>query len=244
MGRPRKNETENNTATEIEAVVPQAKEENKETVAEAKTSEQTVQAVESEATSAASAPGAIDVEALLARIKELEAQVAANKQGGQSADGVVQMEYIDCVSDQNELDLGDYGYIRGSTGSIDVPRKDFGGRFMTPLVRWLLDTRRLIVLDGLTADERKRYNVDYKDGEVMDTQAFDRLLDMDLDRLTSIFERLCTDHKWFFARRFITAYDKGDNRVSRSKVERLNEISKTDAPNGMFRPVLEGMNKL
>ena len=79
----------------------------------------------------------------------------------------------------------------------------------------------------------------------MDTQAFDRLLDMSQEKLVSIFERLCDDHRWFVARRFITAFEKGDNRISREKVEVLNNMSKTETfPEGMFAPVLKGMNKI
>lgn len=238
MARPRKNTVDNETelgTVEMQESVDTATE----SAVEPTTS---VESAEQEAQSMSKKSSEVNIEALMAHVKELEAQVAASKD---SNSPVVQLEYIDCVSDQNELDLGDYGYIRGSTGSIDVPKKEFGGRFMTPLARWLLDTRRLVVLNGLTSNERKRYGVDYKEGEVMDTQAFDRLLDMSQEKLVSIFERLCDDHRWFVARRFITAFEKGDNRVSREKVEVLNNMSKTETfPEGMFAPVLKGMNKI
>lgn len=238
MARPRKNPVDNETelgTVEMQDGVDTAAESTVEPTGEAGNTEQEVQDTTKNQSE-------VNIEALMAHVKELEAQIATSKE---SNSPVVQLEYIDCVSDQNELDLGDYGYIRGSTGSVDVPKKEFGGRFMTPLARWLLDTRRLVVLNGLTSDERKRYGVDYKEGEVMDTQAFDRLLDMSQEKLVSIFERLCDDHRWFVARRFITAFEKGDNRISREKVEVLNNMSKTETfPEGMFAPVLKGMNKI
>ena len=60
---------------------------------------------------------------------------------------------------------------------------------------------------------------------------------------TTLFGKLCPEHRQFAATRFITAYEKGDNRISREKVEPLNDISKETDPKGMFRPVLDGMNR-
>ena len=78
-------------------------------------------------------------------------------------------------------------------------------------------------------------------------QMFDRLLDMPLDRLKEIFTKLCPEHRQVVATRFISAYQKGDNRISREKVEPLNDLSKVPGKaedKGMFYPILAGMNKL
>lgn len=246
MARPRKNPAENEVELETAAMqesVDVATETIPESASEP-TSESTAQdeIVEQKEETPHANTKDVNVELLLKKMAEMERQLNESKM---VKDDVVHLLYIDSVSDDNELNLGEFGYIRGSSGSLDVSRKDFGSRFMSPLVRWLLNTRRLIVLDGLTADERKRYGVDYKDGEVLDMQAFDRLLDMNAEQACSIFDRLCVDHKWFAARRFITAFERGDNRVSREKVEALNALSKSDSiPKGMFAPVLEGMNKI
>ena len=113
---------------------------------------------------------------------------------------------------------------------------------MTPFVQKLLKKRRLIVLDGLTEEERKRYGVLYNEGEIMDTQMMDKLLDIPVDKLTTIFENLCPEHRQFVATRFITAFEKGDNRISRGKVEPLQAISKTNDSEGLFTPILQKMN--
>ena len=189
-------------------------------------------------------------EMLARQLAEVQRQIAEMQKGAGATvvmaapEEQVELTYIASVSPNNVLSLGDYGTLNGVGGCFNVPHKDFAGKFMTPEVRGLLNQRRLIVLNGLTADERRRYNVDYKDGELLDMQMFDRLLDMPLDRVKEIFTKLCVEHKQMVATRFISAYQKGDNRISREKVETLNDLSKAIDPKGMFRPILEGMNKV
>lgn len=182
-----------------------------------------------------------ELEALRRRVAELE---AAARQRPSVADGVVELTFLASVSPNNVCSLGDYGSLNGVGGYIEIPRKEFGGKFMTPVVRSLLKDRSLIVCSGLSEEERKRYGVDYREGELLDMSAFDRLLDMPLAELTKLFMKLCPEHKEFAATRFITAYEKGDNRVSREKVEPLNELSKSVNEKGLFRPILDGMNKV
>lgn len=155
----------------------------------------------------------------------------------------VKVTYISNVSPNNILDLGEFGQMTGVGWVIEVPRKDFGGKFMTPFVQKLIAKRRLIVLDGLNDDERIRYNVAYKPGEVMDIQMFDKLIGMDVEKLKNIFKNLCAEHQQFVATRFITAYERGDNRISRDVIEPLQALSKENYPNGLFNPILEKMNK-
>lgn len=189
---------------------------------------------------------------LMERLAKMQAEIESMKQNGGKVvmakpEETVELTYIAAVSPNNVLSLGDYGVLNGVGGFIEVPRKEFGGKFLTPEVRGLLNARRLIVLNGLTEDERKRYSVDYKEGELLDMQMFDRLLDMPLDRLKEIFTKLCPEHRQVVATRFISAYQKGDNRISREKVEPLNDLSKVPGKaedKGMFYPILAGMNKL
>lgn len=189
---------------------------------------------------------------LMERLAKMQAEIESMKQNGGKVvmakpEETVELTYISAVSPNNVLSLGDYGVLNGVGGYIEVPRKEFGGKFLTPEVRGLLNARRLIVLNGLTEDERKRYSVDYKEGELLDMQMFDRLLDMPLDRLKEIFTKLCPEHRQVVATRFISAYQKGDNRISREKVEPLNDLSKVPGKaedKGMFYPILAGMNKL
>ena len=187
------------------------------------------------------------IAALQEQIAELQAQLA-EKNAAPSVvlakqEETVKLTYVATVSDNNVLNLGDIGQMPGVGWVIAIPRSQFGGKFMTAFVQKLMKKRRLIVLDGLTAEERVRYGVDYKEGEVMDVQMFDKLLDMDVEKLLHIFENLCPEHQQFVATRFISAYEKGDNRIGRGLIEPLQTISKKKNPNGLFTPILEKMNK-
>ena len=181
-----------------------------------------------------------ELETLRRRVAELE---AAARQKPVQSDGVVELTFLASVSPNNVCALGEYGSLNGVGGFIEVPRKEFGGKFMTPVVRSLLRDRSLIVCSGLSAEERRRYGVEYREGELLDMDAFDRLLDMPPDALATLFRKLCPEHRSFAATRFITAYEKADNRISREKIEPLNDISKETGAKGLFRPILEGMNK-
>lgn len=155
----------------------------------------------------------------------------------ESTSEVVTVMFIAEVSDKNTLELPGYGSMRPGS-YLEIPKMEFGGKFMSTLARKLIDKRHLIVVSGLNEDERIRWNCDYKEGEVLSEKAFDKMLDYDMERLTEMFTRLCPEHQRFVARRFITAKENGDNRVSLDKAKALNEISKKNDPEGMLKPVI------
>ena len=142
------------------------------------------------------------------------------------------------VSPENVFVIPGYGSLRPNS-YLDVPKREFGGKFMTPLVRKLIHKRHLIVLNGLTEDERKRYDCDYKEGEVLSEKAFDHLLDYEPQELGEIFKRLCPEHKKFVCRRMITAFENNDWRLNVEKVKTINDISKSDDPEGMLKPLMK-----
>lgn len=188
-------------------------------------------------------------QALTEQLKEMQKQLSALQQAAPPSvvaahpEEMVELTYLAPVSPNNVLSLGDYGTLNGIGGFIEVPRKEFGGKFLTPTVRGLLESRRLLVCSGLTQEERRRYHVDYREGELLDMEAFDRLLDMELTPLKQLFSALCPEHQHFTAVRFISAFEKGDNRVSWEKVTALNELSRAADPNGMFRPIVEKLGQ-
>lgn len=163
---------------------------------------------------------------------------AKDDRPARGTDDMVTVAYLAEVSPESELVLPGYGSLRPQ-GYIEVPKKEFGNKFMTTLVRKLIAKRHLIVMDGLTKDERRRWDCDYKEGEVLSEQAFDHMLDYPTPKLAEIFEKLCPEHQRFVARRMITAKEKGDNRISVEKTRRINELSKKNDPDGMLKPVLE-----
>jgi len=137
---------------------------------------------------------------------------------------------------------GMYGQVTGKTGYVTVPKSEWS-RFLTEQVRYLLDSRKLIVLSGLDDDEREMYGVNYREGELLDQRAFTKLLDLGRD-LIAIFPRLCRSHQEMIASRFLSAYQKGDYRANdRELIVALNELSKRGG-RGMFAPIIREMNAL
>lgn len=164
----------------------------------------------------------------------------------------VTLLFLDEVSEDNTIDFGAFGVINTVGGMLTVPKKDFFGAFMTPVVRQMLKRRELLVADGLSGEEKARCGCAYDLGEVLDRRTFDRLLDLDLEDLVRVFKALCVPHRELVAVRFASAYERGDNRVARTKVEALNQLSKGDyagegyskeAKRGAFWGILERMNQ-
>ena len=158
-----------------------------------------------------------------------------------AAEETVTVGYLAAVSNKSVLELPGYGTLRPG-GYIEVPKREFGNKFMSNLVRKRIDNRHLIVMSGLTQEERRRWNCDYRAGEVLDERTFDRLLELPTPELAAIFEKLCPEHQRFVACRMITAKEKGDNRISMEKARRINELSKASDPAGMLKPVLEAFS--
>ena len=180
-----------------------------------------------------------EVAALMARVKELEAALAnAQPTTIKVAEETVTVAYMAEVAPTSTLDLKEYGTLRPGS-YIEVPKKEFGNKFMTNLVRKLIEKRHLLVLNGLDEDERERWGCNYKAGEILDQRTFDKMLDLSTEKLAEVFEKLCPEHQRFVATRMITAKEKGDNRMSAEKAKRINELSKKNDPEGMLKPVME-----
>lgn len=153
---------------------------------------------------------------------------------------MVTLLYMGAVAEDSTVPLGKLGEIIGRGGTRDIPKKEFLQN-ITPAISNRLKDRRLIVLDGLTDEERERYSVNYKDGELLSSNIYHKLLSMGETEVINIFKKACFRHKQLIADLYIDAYMKGDNRVNQPFMQKLNEISKTDDKNGMFRPILKDM---
>ena len=185
----------------------------------------------------------------LAKAQTNVVKVSAEKEFGR-------MLYLDDCSNDNELFFGPnrkFGSITGPVGYINVAKDDWLGEFRDNLVQSLLKSRKLIVLDGLTDEERKLHDVEYQDGEVMDEKLFRSLLDH-IKELPEIYKKLCPAMKQIVATQFQTAYDANDPRVIRNReiVVQLNKISKKDFAGasendprreGLFVNIVRGLNK-
>lgn len=222
---PRKKSTEINTATETKE--PAKKAETKAVKPEEKSTDEIALLKEQIAL----------LKAELEASKNAQPQiVVATPDNGERVHLLWQAE----VSDDNIVEFGDhgmYGRIVGKTGSIYVPKNDLS-RVLDSLNRYFLDKRWLIIVSGLTDEEREALGVAYKEGEILDKKAFSKLLDLEKDELLEIYPELCESHKEMIAKRFYEAYTSG-KPVKRDIVVALNNIAPVEA----FKAIINGMNE-
>ena len=146
------------------------------------------------------------------------------------------------VADDNVAEVGQggmFGKVTGKRGTIQIPKSEFS-RFYTEQTKWMMEKRWLIVLSGMTDEERELYGVKYRPGEVLDDMAFAKMLDMSDDEMLKTFPALCESCREMVARRFRDAYSKRDHRVvgRLDLVRALNRMSKEDyngLPDGDLR---------
>ena len=149
------------------------------------------------------------------------------------------------VADDNVVQFGDggmYGNIVGKTGSFYVPKPDLS-RILTEMNRRFMAQRWLLVVSGLTDEEREALGVDYKSGEVLDKRAFAKLVELG-DELLDIYPALCEGHKVMAAQMYADAYRQGSRYVTRERTVKLNALSKRKGhEKGDFIAIIEDMNE-
>lgn len=153
----------------------------------------------------------------------------------------VSLLYVGAISQGTVVNMGPLGRFTRAGAMIDVRKKEFlNGQTM--VVSKLLEKRHVIVVDGLTDDERARYGLDYKEGEVLTKKAFERLLQFSEDELFAVFTRLCDQHKGIVCKIFISEYfEKNNPDVTLGKVKKLNNATKHINEEGLLRPILKDM---
>ena len=161
---------------------------------------------------------------------------------------MVQCIYIDSVIPNNEIIIGNGRKISGSGRVFSVPLSEFESTFITPLIAKLIKTRRIIVLDGLTDEQRSLYDCEYAENEVIRREGvFDFFFKKEIPEAAEIFGSLCAEHQELVAARFMDAYLNDGSPfkryVSRARVVALNNISKEKHNGeGIFKPMLEALN--
>lgn len=148
------------------------------------------------------------------------------------------------VADDNIFSIGEngrYGRITGKTGRFWVPKNEISA-VMDSAFRAMLDNRWIIVVSGLTEEERDAFGVNYKEGEILDRKAFTKMVDLG-NEILDIYPKLCEGHKEMVAKRFYEAYTAGNPKVTRELVVKLNTISKEyGSEKGDFIGIIELMN--
>lgn len=180
-------------------------------------------------------------EALKARAEELAKAVQPQVVMQVKSDESVTILFLGAIAEGTVVSLGSLGQINRAGGTIDVPKTEFF-QGMTYTVERMLQNRKLIVVNGLTDEERERFGVKYKDGELLSVNNFYRLLDLDVATLKDLYPKLCEEHQRMIATMFITAYEKGDIRVNMEKAKALNKLSKRIDQEGLFTPIIKSLN--
>lgn len=145
------------------------------------------------------------------------------------SDGLVTLRFYDEINDANVIYLGEngkYGQIIGKRWTGQIPKMAFIGDFRTPHIQKLLEDRNMIVIDGLTDEERRLYGVEYVKGEFLDEKMYNAMLRMPEDDLVATYAGLCPEWKRMVAVRFAEAYDAGKLRVTRDALLALNRESR------------------
>jgi hypothetical protein len=192
---------------------------------------------------------------LAAMREEMAAQMAAMKEAMSAAQKpqVVQVTasteqvhflWMADVANDNVQDFGPggmYGRIIGKTGEFFVPKNDLS-RILDNITRMCLDRRWLIVVDGLSEDEREALGVNYSEGELLDRKAFAKMIELG-DKMLEIFPKLCEGHKEMVARRYYEGWMDKNPYVHRDIVAELNRMAKAAGmKDNAFSAIIEGMN--
>lgn len=149
------------------------------------------------------------------------------------------------VADYNLVTFGPggmYGSITGKTGTFSVPKNEMS-RILDNRTRNYIEKRWLIVVDGLTDEEREALGVDYKDGEIIDRKVFSRMAELSEDDIREIYPKLCESHKQMVARHFYEAWLNNNPNVTRQKVVALRNMTRDEGLEiAAFQQILVEMN--
>lgn len=156
---------------------------------------------------------------------------------------MVTLLYLGGIAHGTTVRIGKLGNINRDGGTLDIPKREFL-QGITPAMEGMMKQRRLLVVNGLTDEERERYDLCYSDNEILSVKTYYRLLDFNVKEICEIFTALCEAHRRIVSKAFLSAYvEKNDNRVTLEKVKALNAISKTTDKDGLFTPILEDMGR-
>jgi hypothetical protein len=180
------------------------------------------------------APAAFTIEQVQQMIAEAIKKHDAEKKQAEptssASDGMVTMFFQAEVNDANEIPLGPnakYGYIIGKHANITIPKRDFMSDFRTTTVQYFLKERNLVVVDGLTDEERHIFGLDYRQGEYLEPAVYNRLIEMG-DHVKDVYPALNRTWREMVAQKFAEAYENKTLKCSRECLMELNKISRQD----------------
>lgn len=188
-------------------------------------------------------------ESMKLQLEAMKAQMLANQtpQVVQVAADVEKVRFLWMaeVADDNVQNFGQggmYARIEGKRGEFIMPKTELS-RILDSMTRSCLDRRWLIVVSGLNEEEREALGVDYKEGELLDKQAFAKLVELE-DKILDIYPDLCTGHKEMVAKRYYEAWCQRNPHVRRDVVLRLKQMTQeAGMKENAFADILSEMNE-
>ena len=146
------------------------------------------------------------------------------------------------VMAENVEDFGVHGqyHVTGPTSGFWVPKEEFP-LMITARVRFYLEQRWLIVLSGLTDEEREIYGVNYRPGEYLTKQAFAKLAEQG-PKLLEIYPQLCKGNRQIVAGAVYEGWKAGNKAINRGLIEDLAALCrKIDPEETTFQTILVEM---
>ena len=137
----------------------------------------------------------------------------------------VTLQYIGGIAEGTSVNLGALGQIYRDGDTITVPKQHFVSN-INATVNLLLKNRELIVLEGLTDEERIRFGVSYKPNELLNGDTFARLLDYSADELGEVYRALGDKHKTIAVNVLYSAALNSDPRATTEKLKKILQIDK------------------
>lgn len=186
---------------------------------------------------------------MMAQLEAIQQQMASNQmpQIVQVAADVEKVRFLWMapLADDNVTMFGQggmYARITGPRGEFMVPKPELS-RVMDYMTRYFLDKRWLIVISGLNEEEREALGVDYKDGELLDKQAFAKMVELE-DKMLDIYPDLCEGHKEMVMKRYYEAWQSHNPHVHRDVVLELKRMTQeAGIKNNTFADIIAEMNE-
>lgn len=186
---------------------------------------------------------------MMAQLEAIKQQMASNQmpQIVQVAADVEKVRFLWMaeVADDNVQNFGQggmYARIVGKRGDFVMPKTELS-RILDSMTRACLDKRWLIVVSGLNEEEREALGVDYKDGELLDKQAFAKMVELE-DKMLDIYPDLCEGHKEMVMKRYYEAWQSHNPHVHRDVVLELKRMTQeAGIKNNTFADIIAEMNE-
>lgn len=141
------------------------------------------------------------------------------------AENPVVLLFLGGIMPGSTVALGELGNIYRDGGTLTVTKEAFFSK-LNGTAEFMLRKRQLIVVSGLTDEERERYGVLYNEKELLNEKTYGRLLSYNPEELKTIYSALCPEHKAIAAKAFRTAIDNQDGRVTEAKLKLLAKADK------------------